>query len=62
MTLGLWEDLQEQRVNDAVEWLERRYGYNIPEDKMWKAIEKFDVDYFSLPKWLADKFDKFNVI
>lgn len=62
MTLGLIEETQEQRVEKAVDWIERRCGYNVPEDKVWEAIKKFDVDYFNLPHWLAGKFDKFNVI
>lgn len=62
MVLGMLEEDQETKVNMAIEYLERHYGFTVTEKQMWKAIDKFNVDYFQLPHYLAVRFDKFNVV
>ena len=60
-TLGLAEEFLEQQVDDAIDFLYREYnGYPTAEDITY-AINQFDIDYHSLPGWLADKFDQFEV-
>ena len=60
-TLGLAEELLEQQVNDAIDFLYREYDGSPTADDITDVINQFDIDYYSLPGWLADKFDQFEV-
>lgn len=60
-TLGLAEELLEQQVDDAIDFLYREYDGSPTADDITDVINRFDIDYFSLPGWLADKFDQFEV-
>lgn len=60
-TLGLAEELLEQQVDDAIDFLYREYDGSPTADDITDAINQFDIDYSSLPRWLADKFDQFEV-
>lgn len=60
-TLGLVEELLEKQVDDAIDFLYREYNGSPTADDITDAINQFDIDYSSLPGWLADKFDQFEV-
>lgn len=60
-TLGLAEELLEQQVDDAIDFLYREYDGSPTVEDIDDAISQFDIDYSSLPGWLADKFDQFEV-
>ena len=60
-TLGLAEELLEQQVDDAIDFLYREYDGSPTVEDIDDAISQFDIDYNSLPGWLADKFDQFEV-
>ena len=60
-TLGLAEELLEQQVDDAIDFLYREYNGSPTAEDITDAINQFDIDYCSLPEWLADKFDQFEV-
>ena len=60
-TLGLMEELQENSVNDAVEYIRRRYDTTLSIGEMEEVFELFDIDYAGLPKYLQDRFDEFEV-
>lgn len=62
VVLGMLEEEQEERVDAAVEYIARNYGYNVPESAIWEAIERFEVDYFNLPSYLSRRFDSFEVM
>lgn len=60
--IGLEEELMEEQVLDAVDYIRSHYpdGHLRVED-MDAVIAAFDIDYPQLPKWLQDKFDEFDV-
>lgn len=60
-TLGLEEELLEQQVDDAIDFLYREYNGSPTVEDIDNTINQFDIDYLSLPGWLADKFDQFEV-
>lgn len=60
-TIGLAEELAEQQVDDLVDYVRRNYGSCLRIDQLEDAMGLFDIDYFSLPKYLQDKIDIFNV-
>ena len=60
-TIGFAEELQEQAVNDAVDYIRAHYGNSLPVPEMDAVISSFDIDYPNLPGWLKDKLDEFDV-
>ena len=60
-TLGLAEELLEKQVDDAIDFLYREYDGSPTAADMTDTINQFDIDYSSLPEWLVDKFDQFEV-
>lgn len=61
MYLGISEELVEAEVNDAVEYIRRNYGEHLTVQEMEQVFDDFDIDYPTLPHWLAVKFDEFEV-
>lgn len=62
MVLGMIEEDQEDRVNAAIDYIARHYGYHVPQKAVDEAIDDFGIDYFALPAYLAKRFDCFEVI
>lgn len=64
MYVGMQEELMEQVVNDAIDYLRKKYGVagSLTKDEMEEVFEKFDIEYPLLPHWLAVKFDEFDII
>lgn len=60
-TLGLVEEIQEQKVNAAIDWIKKNLTEPIPISQMDMVMEDFNIHYDELPHWLAVKFDKFEV-
>ena len=60
-TLGLVEEIQEQKVNAAIDWIEKNLTEPIPISQMDMVMEDFNINYDELPHWLVIKFDKFEV-
>lgn len=61
-TLGFTEELQEELVNDAIEFIRRIYGDSLTKQQMDIVLTAFDINYFELPEWLRYKFDDFNIM
>lgn len=59
--VGLQEELIEETVNDAVDYIRREYGHSLPFAAMDTVIHEFDIDYNLLPQYLKDKLDEFDV-
>lgn len=59
--VGMREELIEETVNDAIEYIRRNYGKSLPVSAMDAVIHEFDIDYNELPHYLAAKFDEFDV-
>lgn len=60
-TIGFMEELAENQVNDAVDYIRRTYGEYLTKTEMESVFSMFEIDYFSLPKYLRDKFDEFDI-
>lgn len=61
-TLGFIEELQEEAVKDAVDYVRAHYGHELSKDQMEAVFEAFDIEYYNLPEWLQLKFDEFDII
>ena len=61
MTIGLCEELLEATVSDAVDYIRAHYGDSLTVAEMEQVFEDFDICYPSLPHWLAERFDEFEV-
>lgn len=57
MILGCAEEELEEKVDDLVEYVGFHYGYSIPKDEFEDLLDRFDVNYVLLPKYLKDKID-----
>lgn len=60
--LQLAEQLQEQQVDEACDYIMRTYGWELTKMQMEEVFEIYDIQYPLLPKWMQDKFDKFDII
>lgn len=49
------------KVIDFVHYMKHNYPYPINTDAMWKELNRFEIDYFSLPQYLKDKIDTIDV-
>lgn len=61
MYVGMQEEIMEQVVNDAIDYIRDNYGDELSVADMYSVLEKFDIEYTLLPHWLAVKFDQFEV-
>lgn len=57
MILGCAEEELEEKVDDLVGYVGFHYGYSIPKDEFEDLLDRFDVNYVLLPKYLKDKID-----
>ena len=60
-TVGFMEELQEQAVNDALDYIHSHYSNSLPLAAMQAVIGEFDIDYPNLPDWLRAKLDTVDV-
>lgn len=60
--LSYEEELMSAQVEDALDHIRTFYGYSLTKEEMDKVLQEFEIDYFSLPKYLQDKFDSFDII
>jgi hypothetical protein len=56
-TIGLWENIQEERVDKMIKWILRNYGIRVPSYLVDEMIKNFEVDYFNLPQYLVNRID-----
>ena len=57
MILGCAEEELEEKVNDLIGYVGFHCGYQIPKDDFEELLDKFDINYVLLPKYLKDKID-----
>ena len=57
MILGCAEEELEEKVDELIEYVGFRSGYQIPKDDFEELLDRFDVNYVLLPKYLKDKID-----
>lgn len=60
-TLGFMEQLQEEQVKDAIDYIRNHYGDSLTKAQMEAVFTQFDIDYMELPGWLQVKFDEFDI-
>lgn len=60
-TLGFMEELQQEQVRDAVDYIRSNYGDTLTKAQMDAVLTQFDIDYMELPHYLQVKLDKFNI-
>ena len=61
-TLGFMEELQQEQVRDAVDYIRSNYGDTLTKAQMDAILTQFDIDYMELPEFLQKKFDQFNIL
>lgn len=61
-TLGFMEELQQEQVRDAVDYIRSNYGDTLTKAQMDAVLTQFDIDYMELPEFLQKKFDQFNIL
>ena len=57
MILGCAEEELEEKVDELIEYVGFRSGYQIPKDDFEELLDRFDINYVLLPKYLKDKID-----
>mgnify|MGYP006894535504 FL=1 len=57
MILGCAEEELEEKVNDLIGYVGFHCGYQIPKDDFEELLDRFDINYVLLPKYLKDKID-----
>lgn len=60
-TLGFMEELQQEQVHDAVDYIRSNYGDNLTKAQMDAVLTQFDIDYMGLPGYLQVKFEEFSI-
>lgn len=60
-TLGFMEELQEEQVKDAMDYIRTHYGNELTKDQMDAVLTQFDINYAELPNWLRAKLDTFDI-
>lgn len=61
-TLGFMEELQEEQVKDAMDYIRSHYGNELTKDQMEAVLTQFDINYAELPEWLRHKLDRFDIV
>ena len=61
-TLGFMEELQQEQVRDAVDYIRSNYGDSLTKAQMDAVLTQFDIDYMELPELLQVKFEEFDII
>lgn len=57
MILGCAEEKLEEKVDDLIGCIGFHRGYQIPKDDFEELLDRFDINYVLLPKYLKDKID-----
>ena len=60
-TLSFMEELQQEQVRDAVDYIRSNYGDTLTKAQMDAVLTQFDIDYMELPHYLQVKLDEFNI-
>lgn len=60
-TIGFAHELMESQVRDAIDYMRRNYGSSFSIDLFEKTLYDFDIDYVTLPQYLKDELDQFDV-
>lgn len=61
-TLGFMEELQQEQVHDAVDYIRSHYGDQLTKAQMEAVFAQFDIEYMELPPYLQAKFDEFFIV
>ena len=61
MYVGIAEEMEERRVDMAVDYIENTYGDAVSKQEMEDVFRMFDIDYMELPSWLQRRFDVFEI-
>lgn len=61
-TLAAWENDQESKVMDMLDYILFHYGGSCDKYTMDSCIQLFGVEYYLLPQWLKDKIDIIDII
>lgn len=61
-TLGFMEELQQEQVRDAMDYIYDYYGDTLTKAQMDAVLAQFDIDYMELPEWLQHKLDTFEIV
>lgn len=57
MILGCAEEELEEKVDELIGYVGFHSGYKIPKDDFEELLDRFDINYVLLPKYLKDKID-----
>ena len=57
MILGCAEEELEEKVDELIGYVGFNRGYKIPKDDFEELLDRFDINYVLLPKYLKDKID-----
>lgn len=57
MILGCAEEELEEKADDLIGYIGFHHGYQIPKDDFEELLDRFDINYVLLPKYLKDKID-----
>ena len=57
MILGCAEEELEEKVDELIGYVGFHHGYKIPKDDFEELLDRFDINYVLLPKYLKDKID-----
>lgn len=60
-TIGMFEEIEERKVKDCCGYIYRTYGKTISFKAMNNAMRMYDINYNSLPNWLKNEFDYFDI-
>lgn len=58
---GIEEEIIESQVNDAIDDIHEWYEEPISTEELGEVLEKFDVDYVDLPRYLINRLDEIEV-
>lgn len=59
--LGIEEEIIESQVDDAIDYIHEWYEEPISTEELGEVLEKFDVDYVDLPRYLINRLDEIEV-
>lgn len=57
MILGCAEEELEEKVDDLIGYIGFHNEYQIPKNDFEELLDRFDINYVLLPKYLKDKID-----
>lgn len=57
MILGCAEEELKEKVDDLIGYVGFHWGYKIPKGDFEELLDRFDINYVLLPRYLKDKID-----